>query len=80
MLPTFADGIVSISITGPLVRIELGVATQTLSADGSSKEMRLAPAGQLVMPIDGFVRAFGTQEQAVKRLLADGVVKANPTP
>lgn len=77
MQPTFADGIISISITGPLVRIELGVSSPTLAADGLSREMRLTPAGQLVMPVDGFVRAFGTQEQAIKKLLADGVIKMN---
>ncbi len=29
------------------------------------------------MPLDGFVQPFGVQEQMIKKLLADGVLKAN---
>ena len=32
------------------------------------------------MPMEGFVRAFGMQEQAIKKLVADGVLKAQAAP
>ena len=30
--------------------------------------------------MEGFVRAFGMQEQVIKKLIADGVLKAQPAP
>jgi len=81
MQTTFADTILNISLTGPLVRIELGTISQTNTPEGK-QEVRATPTQQLVMPLEGFVRAFGLQENVIKKLIADGVLKpqraANP--
>jgi len=77
MQTIFADSIHNIAVTGPLVRIEL--ATAALSRNGEGKqEVRMEPSQQIVMPLEGFVRAVGIQEQIVRRLVADGIVKVQP--
>lgn len=68
----FSDRIVNLSITGPLVRIELG-AMQLPTAEGQKPQ--LLPTQTLVMPLDGFVASFGMMESVIKRLMADGVIK-----
>lgn len=79
MQTTFADTILNIAITGNLVRLDLGTITPVQTQDGK-QELRANPTQQVVMPIEGFVRAFGMQEQVIKKLIADGVLKAAPTP
>jgi hypothetical protein len=77
-MPTnFADTILNISVTGALVRIDLGTIASLPGQDGK-QELRATPTQQLVMPLDGFVRAFGLQEQLIKKLIADGVLKSQP--
>jgi hypothetical protein len=73
MTPIFSDTIVQVSLTGSLVRIELGTVA-VVNKDGK-QEARLVPTQQLVMPLEGFVRGFGVQQQAVNKLIADGVLK-----
>lgn len=77
MQATFADTVLNIAITGTLVRLDLGTVTPVQSKDGK-QELKATPTQQLVMPLDGFVRAFGMQEQVIKKLIADGVLKAQP--
>lgn len=72
---TFADTILNIAITGNLVRLDLGTVIPIQSKDGK-QELRATPTQQVVMPLEGFVRAFGMQEQVIKKLIADGVLKA----
>jgi len=79
MQTTFADTILNISLTGPLVRIELGTIAQTNNVEGT-QEMRATPTQHLVMPLEGFVRAFGLQENVIKKLIADGVLKPQQVP
>jgi hypothetical protein len=79
MQTTFADTILNIAITGNLVRLDLGTVTPVQTQDGK-QELRATPTQQVVMPMDGFVRAFGMQEQVIKKLIADGVLKAQPAP
>lgn len=74
MQTTFADTILNISLTGPLVRIELGTIIPTATQEGK-QEMRATPTQHLVMPLEGFVRAFGLQENVIKKLIADGILK-----
>lgn len=70
----FADGITNISLTGMgLVRLEFGAMAPTAAQDGSPS-MALSPTQHVVMPLDGFLRAFGAQEQVVKKLVNDGLV------
>ena len=77
MQTNFADTILNVSITGNLIRLDWGTVVSTQSKEGKS-ELRATPTFQLVMPIEGFVRSFGMQEQAVKKLVADGVLTAEP--
>lgn len=77
MQTQFADTVLNIAITGPLVRLDLGIVTPQADAQGK-QQLRATTTQQLVMPIEGFVRAFGMQEQVMKKLMADGVVQAKP--
>lgn len=79
MQTTFADTIVNIAVTGNLVRLELGTVIPAPTQDGK-QELRVTPTQQVVMPLDGFVRAVSMQEQVIKKLIADGVLKAQPAP
>lgn len=75
----FTDTILNIAITGNLVRLDLGTVAPVQTQDGK-QELRATPNQQIVMPIEGFVRAFGMQEQVIRKLIADGVLKAQSTP
>jgi len=77
MQTTFADTILNIALTGNLVRLDLGTITPSQTQDGK-QELRATPTQQVVMPLEGFVRAFGMQENVIKKLIADGVLKAQP--
>lgn len=74
MQTTFADTDLNIATTGNLVRINLGAIMSIQTQDGK-QELRSAPTQQVVMPMDGFVRGFSMQEQVIKKLIADGVIK-----
>jgi len=75
----FADGIINITVAGNLVRIDLGVMELgTANAEGK-QDVRLVQSQQIVMPLDGFVRAVGIQEQIAQRLIKDGAVKIQPS-
>ena len=78
MQTTFADTILNVVVTGNLVRFDFGTVTPSQGKEGT-QEMRATPTIQMVMPIDGFIRAFGVQEQLIKKLVADGVLKAVPS-
>jgi hypothetical protein len=77
MQTTFSDTVLNIAITGNLVRLDLGTVVPIQTAEGK-QELRVTPTQQVVMPLEGFVRAFGMQEQIIKKLIADGVLKAQP--
>ncbi len=79
MQVNFADSIVNIAITGPLIRIDFGTVTPAKNAEGK-EEVRLHPTQQVVMPLEGFVRAFGLQEQVLRKLIEDGVIKVQTKP
>lgn len=79
MQTTFADTLLNINVTGNLVRLDLGTVIPVQSQDGK-QVLRATPTQQIVMPMEGFVRAFGMQEQVIKKLMADGVFKAQPAP
>jgi hypothetical protein len=79
MQTTFADTILNISVTGALVRLELGTVVPGPAQDGK-QELVTSPTQLVVMPLEGFLRAFGMQETVVKKLIADGVIKPQPAP
>ena len=74
MQTTFADTVLNIAVTGPLVRLDLGTIAPVTTPDGK-QELRGTQTQQLVMPLEGFIRSFGMQESVIKKLIADGVIK-----
>jgi hypothetical protein len=74
----FADSVFNVTVTGNLVRIDLGVAESGAANPEGKHEVRLVQSQQIVMPLEGFVRAVGIQEQVVRRLISDGVIKVQP--
>jgi hypothetical protein len=74
MQTNFADTILNISVTGGLVRIDLGTVVPA-PTDENPQALKGTQTQQLVMPLDGFINAFNTQESLVKKLVADGVLK-----
>lgn len=72
---SFADRIVNIAVTGPMIRIEFG--TLVLPA-GEGTAQKLVPSQTLVMPLDGFLASFSMLESVVRKMVADGMVKPRP--
>jgi hypothetical protein len=73
----FADGIVNISMTAGVVRIDFGrVVAAPNESNAQPAPMRMAPTHQLAMPVEGFVRALGAQRQMLQQLVSAGVIKA----
>jgi hypothetical protein len=72
---TFADRLLNISVTGNLVRLELGIF-QLPAPEGQAPQ--LSGTQTVVIPLDGFVPAFGMMESVVRQLVKYGVLKAQP--
>lgn len=72
---SFVDRIVNVAVTGPMVRIELGVLNRPESKD---QLFLVEPNQVLVMPLEGFVNSFGILEALMKKLVEDGVLKPTP--
>lgn len=72
----YFDTLVNVSVTGPLIRLDFGLAQPGKTEDGKDA-VRLTQMEQLVLPLDGFVRAFGLQQQVIQQLIQNGVLKAN---
>jgi hypothetical protein len=72
----FADGIGEITVTGPIVRIDLVSlsATERL-ANG---QPRAVFRQRIVMPADSFINACDIIQQAARGLLESGVVARRP--
>ena len=68
----FADRLTEITVTGGLIRLEFG----TLRTPVTEGQQPLFVASQaLVMPLDGFVEAFGTMDAMIKKLTQAGVLQ-----
>jgi len=69
----FADTFNGIAVTGNLVRIDL--ATLASSASGQQPaQPQFETHSRLIMPIDGFLRAYALAEDVMKKLIAAGIV------
>lgn len=73
----FADRMVNVSITGPLIRIELAVFGPAEKQDGNPV---LVSSQTLVMPLDGFAASFGMLDVVVKQLVDKGVLSKQDAP
>ncbi len=72
----FADMIGNITVTGHLVRIDfLTQVTPPPQSPTGSQETQYQTSHHLVMPLDGFLRSLGVQEQVRAKLLEEGVIK-----
>lgn len=75
----FYDTLVNVSITGPLIRLDFGIAQPVKTEDGKDA-VRLTNIEQVVMPIDGFVNSFGMQQQIIQQLIKTGALKPRDLP
>lgn len=69
----FADTFNGIAVTGNLIRIDLATLVPE-SAGGQGQQPRFESRQRLIMPIDGFLRAFALSEDVMKKLMAAGIV------
>jgi len=74
----FADTFNGIAVTGSLIRIDLATLVPE-SAGGQGSQPRFESHQRLIMPIDGFLRAFALSEDVVKKLMAAGIVTQRGT-
>jgi hypothetical protein len=68
---TFADRLTEITVTGGLIRLEFGTL-KTPVTEGQPPQF--VASQTLVMPLEGFVDAFGTMETMLKKLTQAGVL------
>ena len=71
----FADRVINLAVTGPLIRIDFG-AMQL--AEGEGQKAQLIACQTLVMPLDGFIASVGMMETVIKKLIDDGVITKRP--
>jgi hypothetical protein len=73
----FADTFNGIAVTGNLIRIDL--ATLAPDTGGQGNQPRFESRQRLIMPIDGFLRAFALCEDVMKKLMVAGIVTQRGT-
>ncbi len=75
----FFDSLISISITGEVIRLDFGTYDAEAEAPAQGEEPPMVLRQRVVMPLNGFAQAFGIQEQVMKKLLDGGIIKrVNP--
>ena len=74
----FADTFNGIAVTGNLVRIDLATLAPQPGGQPQGTPPQFETRGRLVMPIDGFLRAFALAEDVMKKLIAAGIVTQKP--
>ena len=71
----FADGVNSIHWTGNLIRIDFAtVQPQIKAQDG---QPAIESNSRIIMPVDGFLKAFELQQNIIKQLVDAGVITVN---
>ncbi|MBF0271551.1 MAG: hypothetical protein HQL98_05670 [Magnetococcales bacterium] len=71
----YCDTFGNIVVTGNIVRIELSTLDPT-SPDQNN--LKLETRSRLVMPLDGFLRAYGMSRQVIEKLVEAGVLRQTP--
>ncbi|MBF0191150.1 MAG: hypothetical protein HQL99_08470 [Magnetococcales bacterium] len=71
----YCDTFGNIVVTGNIVRIELSTLDPTNLDQNNPK---LETRSRLVMPLDGFLRAYGMSRQVVEKLVEAGVLRQAP--
>lgn len=72
--PIFIDGIKRIGFTGGTVRMELFYKHPT-----EYDEENTESAGELIMPIEGFVAVMGAMQQTADMLVEKGILHKSDT-
>lgn len=73
MADIYADAFENILVHNGLVRIDLGSYALDRESEGEQPDLELT--GRLVMPIEGFARAFSGMEQIIRQLIDAGVIE-----
>ena len=73
MTDIYADAFENILVHGGVVRIDL--ASYSPKEKGGGDEPALELTGRLVMPVEGFVRAFGGIGEVVRQMVEAGVIE-----
>ena len=78
----FADGIGAIAVTGTVVRIDFVTMSQAERDPSGNAKMEFTH--RVVLPLDGFLNAFGKFQETVQALARRGVIRpqspASPVP
>jgi hypothetical protein len=72
----YSDDIGAISLSGPIVRIDLMV--QSATQQDKDKKPKLVIQQQVIMPIEAFLRAAGKIQGAVTELEKKGMITRKP--
>jgi hypothetical protein len=68
----FADRLLNVAVTGPLVRLQWGVMGVP-QAEGEKPALRVSQT--LVLPLDGLLASMAMIDGLVKQLVKDGVLR-----
>lgn len=69
----FADTFGRVDFIGGAIRIELIAIDPGAASD--EKELQMSPRQRIIMPVDGFLHAYGTMSSLVEKLASSGVIK-----
>lgn len=78
MTDVYADAFENILVHGGTVRIDLATYSPKDKADGDQPALELT--GRLVMPLEGFVRAYGGMGEVVRQMVEAGVIEPVKVP
>jgi hypothetical protein len=73
----YSDGIGEITITGPIVRIDL--VTLSPSERDASNNPKPVLRQRIIMPVDAFANAVDLMQKAMNGLVESGTVSRRPT-
>jgi hypothetical protein len=73
--PKFIDSIGHVRISGGIVRVDLMTQSATETDDKGDPVLQLAD--QLVMSPNGFLRLYGSLNNAIQKMQEDGILKGN---
>lgn len=71
----FADAVSAVHVTGNVVRIDLMTMQPHLKSENGQPVFDVNK--RIIMPLEGFIQSFALQENIIKQLIANGVLKVN---
>ena len=73
----FADTFGNMQLASQVVRIDL-MTVEPGQGDAAEGARRLQRDGQLILPLEGFVRSYAVMGQMIQRLAQAGILKLTP--